>query len=217
MRSSALTCSLISLCLLLLSGCSSARDPNAKTWTASTPHAALQPGVTMRGSYDPMMCPCVPDYFVVRRDGSFVKTFDQLQAVLRPIDSEHRALAYRKLLGWIVLERDETLKALQWTAPLEFDEGEQPFFGVYVAADAERWGVGHKPVIEVTEQQITITQPSFRIIETIGENGQAMILGDGVVELVREGIHRDGRYEREVLRVLEEGESARVHQPAALL
>lgn len=217
MRSRSLVVVALLGALVGASACRSAGDPNRKTWYPPQAHEALQVGATVRASYYPMICPSTSDYYVARRDGSFVKTFDQLRPVLRPIDTPERALAYQKLLRKIQIERDETLTALQWTTPLRFDEGDEPSYAAYVAADAARWGVGKEPAIEARGDVVVITRPSYRMVETIDENGKAWVLGEGVVELVRESIHRDGRYERDVVRVLEEGKAAEVYQPAPLL
>ena len=208
------------ICVILLvaaTGCVGTGDAMTRTWTPAQPHPLLRGGAMVRNAYYPMICPRVDDAYVVLPGGSFVQTLDELRVVLRPIDTVERALAYRSFLGDIELERDETLRALQHTTPLDYDEGKEPFYGVYVAADAQRWGVGREPLVEMMADRIVITQPSFHLSEYPPVEGKAWDLEASRVELVRETIYRDGRYVREVVRVLEQGKAALVHEPAPLL
>lgn len=220
----------LALVLAILSACASTRDSgdldsgdldlgdldSELTWTPKESNPALQRGVTVHGSYYPSICPFAPTWYVAKRDGSHVRTFDELRAVLRPIDTVERALAYRDLLGDIQLERDELLDAQRRTTALDFHPGPRPFFGVYVQANADKWKVGTEPVIETVGETIVITQPSYRYIDSTDAEGKPVHLGFGNVELVQDTFHRDGRYERHVVRTLEEGEAARIHQPAPL-
>lgn len=205
---------LATLCLaMLVVGCKSSRccpapgNQPEMVWTDPEPHRLLQAGVTTRAHLLKDVTPRVGDLYVVKRDGSHVKTFDELRAVLRPIETKEQALAYRRLLASMQLERSERLTALQYSTSVRFHEGDEAVFGVYVATQADRWQVGREPVIEQEEDAVVITGPVFR---RLGDTSE------GVVELVRETIHRDGRYERELVRVLETGEAALVHRPALL-
>lgn len=203
-----------------MAGCRSSGGQDtvgSPSWTRPEPHPLLKSCAATRESYYPMICPTVYTPHVLRSNGQFVKTFDELRPLLKPIETREQALAYRRLLGDIEIQRDETLKQLQWARPLDFHDGDKPSYGVYVAADAARWNVGREALVAAWEDRFVITQPAYRMVETIDENGKAWVLGEGVVELVRETIHRDGRYEREVVRVLEEGQAAAVYQPAPLL
>ncbi len=196
--------------LSLLAGCSGVgqADINEKQWARPLESPVLTKGTTVRFWHYKHISPPMGESHVVDRHGRFVDTMSGLRRVLRPIDTEDKALAYRRLLADVELKRDDALAALERSTPLEFHDGERAFYGVYIAANAEKWNVGREPVVEDTGEAFVITQPTFR-------RGEDWSSGD--VELTRETIHRDGRYEREVLRVLETGKPAMVHQPAPLI
>ncbi len=203
------------LWILLLTATGCVAGGRTTEWTQAS-NAALQDGVTLRGSFDPMMCPCAPDWHVAKQDRSFVTTFDELRAVLRPIDTPERAVAYRELLQTLDIERDDAREALRYSTPLTFKDEETSRREIYTAADAERWNVPHEPVVETTAGRIVITQPMYMQMY-YSEDGMFSHMDVPVVELVREVFHRDGNYERETLRELERGDAASVYEPFPLL
>jgi hypothetical protein len=194
---------------LLSAGCTGSRlgETNPLVWSDARPDPVLVSGAQVRTRYRQYVSPCLEDVFVVHR-GTYVKTFAELQPLVRPIDSPEAALAYRYLLQRVEIERDETLEALAQTTPLDFYAGERAVYGKYVAGDAARWGVPHEPAVETVKGAIVITRPSFR---------PEGLVEDARVELVRETFHRDGNYQRAVVRVLERGKEALVYQPPPLL
>ncbi len=204
------------LLLFLISACAKPFDQNEMVWSQPLSYPCLKPGVTVRSHPYRYIDPAIGETYVIRRDRTRVRTFAELQTVLRPIDTLEIAVWYRRLLGMIELERDEALTALDQSLPLELHDGDSAFYGVYVASDATRWNVPHEPVIETTAEIIVITQPTFRRSWLYDETGD-WVPGLAFVELVREVFYRDGRYEREIVRELERGKSALVHEPAPLI
>jgi hypothetical protein len=208
---------LVASVALLSAGCAGSRlgDPNEMAWTDDRTHPALVTGAKVRSRYLRYTCPCIEDVFVVHR-GTFVKTFAELRPLVRPIDTPEAALAYRSLLSDVEIERDTTLEALEQTTPLDFYAAEKPVYGTYVASDAARWGVPDEPAIETTPDAIVITRPCYRLERHVTPGTDDWTVEEPRVELVRETFHRDGRYRREVVRVLERGDAARVHAPPLL-
>ncbi len=205
---------LTALLAALLSGCASRLSGSPQTaWTKSERHPALASGAVVRGSYAPMIQPYAPTWFVFSRTGQAVSTLAELQGELRPIDTPELALEYTALLARIQITRDKALTAVDQSAPLEFRSGSERSYAEYTAADAARWGIKPGPQLTDTGAAFVITRPVFRQDWSYEADGITLDWGQPFVEWIRETVRRDGRYEREVLKVLERGEAAAAFQP----
>ncbi len=180
-------------------------DDDGLVWTRPKSSPLLEDGAYLRGSYIRNMLPTIVQWYVFA-DGKRLETIEELRAHLRPIDTEDEALAYRTLLADVYLGGQQAGHAMG--APLIFrPEGRRDNQAEYDAEDAARWGIRAGTETRRVRDVFLVRRPHYVVRDEPGPVPKNVIRGwTTKVEHVEERIHVDGRYERVVLRVLEDGD-----------
>ncbi len=186
-----------------------ASDGDGTRWTRPKSSPVLAEGAYLRGTYNDSILPLIVRWYVFA-DGTRVDTREELRTHLRPIETTEQALAYRTLLADVHVEGSQGGLLHKMGSPLTFNpEGRRDRNAEYDAGDAERWGIPAGTVATREGDVFVFRRPHFAFYDDPGPVPPNVVRGwTTKVEHVEERIHRDGRYERIVLKVLEEGDQA---------